>query len=472
MQASKLTSLPPEILSRLVLAERERRNRERRYDWRGESCPFHSEDEPYVQGKCQHARPNQILPDGDWRLWFLKAGRGFGKTRTGAEAVREWSETNARIGIIAPTMDDARDIMVEGESGILAVFPADRPARYIGNRRRVEFPSGAIGTVYSADEPERLRGPQHHKLWMDEIASWRYLRSAFDMAMLGLRLGRNPQAVLTSTPKPWPLVKELVSRARLEPGTDPLGRVVMTEGTTYENRANLAEAFVREVIVKYEGTRLGRQELNAELLEDTPGALWTYAMIGHKPAPQIMRDGVSVDDLTQIVVALDPAVTSDEDSDECGIVVAGRGVDGNGYTLDDLSGRLSPSDWAKRAIRAYHDYKADVIVAEANNGGDLVSTVIAQIDKTVPVHLVHASRGKRTRAEPVSALYEQGRWFHVRPFPELEDQMTSYTGEPGMGSPDRMDALVWGASKLFDIDQGAGWGNGSWGGRGDPVATA
>lgn len=446
----------------MIEAERERRQRIRRYDWRGLECPFHTADEPYVPGRCFHARPNQILPDGDWRLWLAKAGRGWGKTRVGAEAVREWSESYPRIGLVAPTGDDARDIMVEGESGILAVFPPDRPARYIANRRRIEFPSGAIGTLYTADEPERLRGPQHHKLWMDEIASWRYLRSAFDMAMLGLRLGRNPQAVLTSTPKPLPLVKELVARSRLDPGSDPLGRVVMTEGSTYENRANLADAFVREVIVKYEGTRLGRQELNAELLEDTPGALWTHTMIEIKAAPQIMRNGESVDDLAAVVVALDPSVTSSDDSDECGIIVAGRGVDGNGYTLADLSARLSPSDWAKRAVRAYYDFSADRIVAEANNGGDLVSTVIAQIDPTVPVTLVHASRGKRTRAEPVSALYEQHRWFHVRPFPDLEDQMTSYTGEAGLGSPDRMDALVWAATDLFRIGE-QGWGGNTWG---------
>lgn len=351
--------------------------------------------------------------------------------------------------------------MVEGESGVLAVFPPDRPARYIANRRRIEFPSGSIGTLYTADEPERLRGPQHHKLWMDEIASWRYLEAAFDMAMLGLRLGSNPQAVLTSTPKPLRLVKELVKRSQMD-GPDPRGRVVMTQGTTYENRENLAEAFVREVIVKYEGTVLGRQELMAELMEDVPGALWRRDMIVVADAPRIIRRGVEEYDLPAIVVALDPAVTSDEDSDECGIVVAGRGADGNGYTLADLSARLAPSEWAKRAIRAYHDFRADKIVAEANNGGDLVSTVIQQIDPSVPVQLVHASRGKRTRAEPVSALYEQGRWFHVANMPELEDQMCSYTGEPGMGSPDRMDALVWAATELMSIGQGS-WGTGSWG---------
>jgi phage terminase large subunit-like protein len=427
------------------------------------ACPFHRSPETYTPGKCQHARPEQVLPDGDWRLWVPLAGRGWGKTRTGAEAVREWSEHNPRIGLIGATMDDARDVMVEGESGIIGVFPPDRPARYIANRRRIEFPSGSIGMVYSADEPERLRGPQHHKLWMDEIAAWRYLQDAFDMAMLGLRLGHHPQAVLTSTPKPRPLVKELVARAALPPGTDPRGRVILTKGTTYENRANLADAFVREVIVKYEGTRLGRQELMAEVLEDVPGALWKRADIMYKPAPRIERGGVAVRDLLAVVVGVDPSVTNSEDSDECGIVVDARGVDGNGYTLADLSARLSPSDWARRAVQAYHDFEADRIVAEANNGGDLVSTVIAQIDPTVPVELVHASRGKRTRAEPVAALYEQGRWFHEAPFPDLEDQMTSYTGEPGMGSPDRMDAHVWAATKLFHIGE-TGWGSGTWGG--------
>lgn len=449
------------MLAKLIAAERARRNRVRRYDWRGESCPFHSDEIPYVQGKCLHARPAQILPGGDWRLWFCKAGRGWGKTRTGAEAVREWSERYPRIGLIAATNDDARLVMVEGESGILSVFPRERPARFIANRRRIEFPSGAIGTIYSAEEPDRLRGPQHHKLWMDEIAAWQRMQDTFDMAMLGLRLGDRPQAVITSTPKPYPLVKELIRRSTLE--DDPLGTVVMSVGSTYENRENLAEAFVREVIVRYEGTRLGRQELDAEILDDVPGALWKRAMIVYRPAPRIERGGGAVLDLPSVVVALDPAVTSNEDSDECGIIVAGRGPDGNGYTVADLSARLPPADWAKRAIRAYHDFKADKIVAEANNGGDLVSTVIQQIDSTVPVELVHASRGKRTRAEPVSALYEQGRWFHTQPFPDLEDQMTTYTGEPGMGSPDRMDALVWAATDLFGIGE-SGWGSGAWGG--------
>lgn len=238
----------------MVRAEIERRKRVRRYDWLGEECPNLPQHGPEgFQEGCAHARPSQRPPAGDWRLWLVKAGRGFGKTRTGAETVRRWSEDYPRIGLIAPTMDDARDIMVEGESGVIAVFPQDRPARYIGNRRRIEFPSGAIGTVYSAEEPERLRGPQHHKLWMDEIASWRHLTDAFNMAMLGLRLGDNPQAVLTSTPKNLKLIRELRDRSHLGAGQDPLGRVVMSEGSTYENRANLAEAFVHELIVKSGG---------------------------------------------------------------------------------------------------------------------------------------------------------------------------------------------------------------------------
>lgn len=470
MPASNLTSLPAPLLARLIAAERDRRTRVRRYDWRGVACPFHRGERGYVEGKCYHARPDQILPDGDWRIWLAKAGRGWGKTRTGAEAVREWSEHNARIGIIAATNDDARLVMIEGESGLLSVFPPDRPAVFKANRRRIEFPSGAIATFYSAEEPERLRGPQHHKLWMDEIAAWDRLQATYDMAMLGLRLGSNPQAVITSTPKPLPLIKELVKRAGLEPGTDPLGRVILTQGSTYDNRPNLAPAFIAEVIKRYEGTRLGRQELMAEVLEDTPGALWRRTDIVYKRAPRILRNGEEVRDLAAVVVGVDPAVTSDVDSDECGIVVDARGVDGHGYTLADLSGRLSPSEWAKRAVRAYYDYEADRIVAEANNGGDLVSTVISQVDPHVPVELVHASRGKRTRAEPVAALYEQGRWFHEIPFPELEDQMTSYTGEAGLGSPDRMDAHVWAATRLFHIGE-AGWGSGTWGGS-TAAATA
>lgn len=451
MPASRLTSLPPDLLRTLASAERDRRDRVRRFDWRGVLCPHHSRRVPYVEGKCLHARPGQVLPEGDWRLWLAKAGRGWGKTRVGAEAVREWSENFPRIGLIGPTKDDARDIMVEGESGIVAVFPPDRPARYIANRRRIEFPSGAIGTIYTAEEPERLRGPQHHKLWMDEIASWPYLDSAFDMAMLGLRLGRNPQAVLTSTPKNLKLVKSLVKRARLPEGEiDPLGRVVMTEGTTYENRRNLAEAFVQEVIVKYEGTRLGRQELLAEVLEDVEGALWSGAMIEDGRVPGVPR-GVTI---IRKVLGIDPATTSGPDSDETGLALAGKGDDGHFYLLRSEGLRVGPNEWASRALAIYDDEEADAIIPETNQGGQMVTETIRNVcisqGRAVPrIRPVHAKKGKALRAEPVVALYEQGKVHHVGVFDVLEDQQTSFV-PPGGGveNDDRLDAAVYALTEL------------------------
>lgn len=425
---------PEELVRGLIRAERDRRARIVKYDWRG-----------------HHARPSQILPDGDWRLWLVKAGRGFGKTRTGAEAVREWSEAHPRIGLIAPTGDDARNIMVEGESGVLSVFPPDRQAVYIANRRRIEFPSGAIGTIYSADEPERLRGPQHHKLWMDEIASWRYLEAAFDMAMLGLRLGSSPQAVITSTPKNIRLIRQLRDRSRLEAGSDPLGTVVMTEGTTYENRNNLAEAFVNELIVKYEGTRMGRQELQAEVLEDVEGALWSSSMI------EPYRVAAMDEQRLRTVVAVDPATTSGPESDETGIAVASLGT-GQGLFLHVAEGhRVTPSTWASRVLALYDQHEADCIVAETNQGGQMVTETIRNVcmsqGRSMPrIKTVHAKKGKATRAEPVVALYEQERVHHIGTFDVLEDQQTSFV--PPGGSPegdDRLDAVVYALTELAVI---------------------
>ena len=340
--------------------------------------------------------------------------------------------------------------MVEGESGVLAVFPQERPARYVANRRRIEFPSGSIGTIYSADEPERLRGPQHDKLWMDEIAAWRYQEAAFDMAMLGLRLGANPQAVITSTPKPQKLLKGLVKRSRLRAGEDPLGRVVMTEGTTYENRANLAEAFVAEVIVKYEGSRLGRQELLAEVLEDVEGALWTGAMIEAGRVQEVPA-GVMI---VRKVLGIDPATTSGPDSDETGLTVAGKGSDGDLYVLRSEGHRSRPNEWASRALALYDEEEIDCIVPETNQGGQMVTETIRNVclsqGRPVPrIKPVHARKGKALRAEPVVALYEQGKVHHVGPFPVLEDQQTSFV-PPGGGveNDDRLDATVYALSEL------------------------
>lgn len=377
------------------------------------------------------ARPNQLPPEGNWRTWLLLAGRGFGKTRTGAEWVRSLVETGQakRIALVAPTAADARDVVVEGESGILAISSPWFMPVYEPSKRRISWPNGAIATLYSADEPERLRGPQHDAAWCDELAAWRY-PDAWDMLMFGLRLGKDPRVVVTTTPKPTPIIKSLVKTKT----------TVITKGSTFDNKVNLAPAFLNQILSKYEGTRLGKQELYAEILDDNPGALWNQRMIDElrvRKYPELVR----------IVVAIDPAVTNDEDSDETGIVVAGIGVDGHGYVLEDLSRKDSPDGWARIAVQAYHQYQADRIVAETNNGGDMVEHTIRTVDRSVSYKKLHASRGKLTRAEPIAALYEQGRMHHVGNFGILEDQMCSWA--PGDPSPDRMDALVWAFTELM-----------------------
>jgi phage terminase large subunit-like protein len=366
-------------------------------------------------------------------VWLLLAGRGFGKTRTGAEYVRSKVESGeaGRIALVAPTAADARDVMIEGESGILAISPPWFEPKYEPSKRRLTWPNGAIATAYSADEPRRLRGPQHDLAYCDEIAAWEY-PEAWDQLLLGLRLGKDPRAVVTTTPRPVRVIRELVKAETTH----------VTRGSTYDNRENLAPAFLEQIISKYEGTRLGRQELYAEILDDVPGALWTRAML----------ESALVDEapeLSRVVVAIDPAVTSGEDSDETGIVVAGLGVDGMGYVLADRTCRLSPDGWAKRAVTAFDEYRADRIVAEVNNGGDLVESTIRTVRRNTPYKQVRASRGKRVRAEPIAALYEQSKIKHVRGLGQLEDQMVTFLPEGGDSSPDRVDALVWALTELF-----------------------
>lgn len=383
------------------------------------------------------AHDGQYPPDGDWRVWLLLAGRGFGKTRAGAEVVRMrvLGQSARHVALIAPTAADVRDVMVEGESGLLAVSGGkDRP-HYEPSKRRLTWPNGATATTYSADEPERLRGPQHDFAWCDELASWRYPET-WDMLMFGLRLGQDPRVVVTTTPRPTKLIKALIA--------DP--KVAVTRGSTYQNRDNLAPAFLDQIVRRYEGTRLGRQELEAEILDDVPGALWNHGVID---AARV----TSVPALTRVVVAIDPAVSSEEHSDETGIVVAGGDAAGHGYVLADLSGRYTPVDWAKAAIAAYRAHEADRIVAEVNNGGDLVEATLRMVDAAVPFSAVHAARGKVARAEPVAALYEQGRVHHLGALPKLEDQMCcfahDFSREVAGYSPDRVDALVWALSELL-----------------------
>jgi len=382
------------------------------------------------------ARPNQRLPADPWTTWLILAGRGYGKTRTGAETVREWVKTNRFVNLIGATADDARDIMIEGESGILAVCPRSERPIYRPSKRLLVWPNGARSLIFTADEPERLRGKQHAKFWGDELAAWRYPES-WDQARLGLRLGDNPQSIVTTTPKPTTLIKGLIA--------DPTTHV--TRGTTYENRDNLAKTFLSEIITKYEGTRLGRQELNAEVLDDNPNALWARKDIDDH------RIAALPDGLSRIVIPIDPAVSSNEDSDETGIVPVGRDNQHppHFYVIDDLSLIATPAGWARCAITAYHDLKADRIVGEVNNGGDMVESTLRNVDENISYVAVHASRAKITRAEPVAALYEQGRVHHVGAFPKLEDQMCEWDPTTGEASPDRMDSLVWGITELADL---------------------
>lgn len=384
------------------------------------------------------ARPEQLPPAGDWATWLILAGRGFGKTRTGAEWAQEtaMSGTVARLALVAPTAADARDTMVEGESGILSIAPSHARPIYEPSRRRLTWPNGAMATTFSADEPERLRGPQHGAAWCDELGAWRYLE-AWDQLQLGLRIGTRPRCVVTTTPKPIRLIRELLAREG--------HGVAVTRGRTRDNAGNLAPGFIEAIERRYGGTRLGRQELDGEFLEDTPGALWQRSWIEQdrvETAPQLHR----------VVVAIDPSVSTSENADECGIVVAGIARDGHVYVLDDLTARLGPMEWAQRAVSAYRRHQADRIVAEVNNGGELVKATIRMVDATVPYREVRASRGKAMRAEPVSALYEQHKVHHVGTLSALEDQMCAFTSDFSRSqagySPDRVDALVWAITEL------------------------
>lgn len=388
------------------------------------------------------ARPEQLPPAGDWFCWLVVAGRGFGKSRTGAEWVRALVEgrtplgaatDTARIALVADTFADARDVMVEGESGLLAISPRDRRPLFEPSRRRLVWPNGAQAFLYSAADPEQLRGPQHHAAWADEIAKWHEGERAWSNLLLGLRLGRKPRVVATTTPRPIAWIRALAA----EPTT------VITRGSTYANRAHLPPAFIREVERLYAGTRLGRQELDGAFLDVREGALWSPEMVEpHRlPAPPT--------DLERVVVGVDPPASHGEDADACGIVVAARDARGHFHVLEDASvAGLSPLGWAGRAVHAYHRHHADRIVAEANQGGDMVEAVLRQVDRSVSVKLVRASRGKMIRAEPVAALYERGLVHHVGRFPELEDELYRFTGEAREKSPDRLDALVWALTEL------------------------
>jgi predicted phage terminase large subunit-like protein len=378
------------------------------------------------------ARPEQLAPDGDWSTWLILAGRGAGKTRAGAEWVRGLAEAASvsRLALVGPTAADVRDTMVEGESGLLAICPNSNRPIYEPSRRRLTWPNGVIATLFSSEEPDRLRGPQHGAAWCDELGAWRNVTETWSMLQFGLRLGKRPRQVITTTPKPIKLLREIISSAD----------TIVTRGSTYDNRANLAESFFSQIVKRYEGTRLGRQELNAEILDDVQGALWSRDLIEQTRHPQA---GL----LERVVVALDPAVSTGEDSNLTGIIVAGLDEGKHCFVLEDASGRFSPVEWARRAILLYRKYSADRIVAEANQGGAMVEATIRAVDQNVSFTAVHASRGKITRAEPIAALFEQSRAHLVGAFPELEDEMCTFEGGSS-SSPDRLDAMVWALTAL------------------------
>lgn len=417
---------------------------------------------PHDGHPYRHARGNQNPPEGDWTWWLLKAGRGFGKTRAGAEFVKDGMTRlpGSRWALVARTFADGRDVMVEGESGLLSVIPAsdlrrgNRDAAWNRSIGELHLANGSSARLYSSERPAALRGPQHHGAWGDEPAHWLDSHkgetedSTWSNLNLGLRLGDHPRGVLTTTPA---RVRLMVG-TKTHPGILDQPDVAITSGSTFDNVENLAPTFRARILARYQGTRLGRQELYAEILTDVEGALWTMALIDRDRTDQI--DPESLD---TIIVALDPNVTDGITGDECGIVTFGAarvcpicGLDArgpHGFVLADQSTPLGPSKWPAYAVNAYDDAGADWIVAETNNGGDLVVNAIAAVDPRVMVRKVIASRGKRTRAEPVATLYEQGRIHHVGSFPELEEQMTGWT--PGEDSPDRMDALVWAGTALL-----------------------
>ena len=389
------------------------------------------------------ARPEQLEPEGNWNVWVALAGRGWGKTRAGAEWVRHRIRKGDKIvHCVAPTKGDVRRVMVEGDSGLLSVcWAGDKTYKnkvmgypvWSPTNNTLTWENGAKAVFFSAEDPERLRGPQAYTAWTDELCAWRNAQETWDMMMFGLRLGRRPQLFVTTTPKTTKLL-----RAILEDD-----KTVISKGSTYDNSANLADTFLDAVRKTYEGTRLGRQELYAEILDEASGALWSRELL----AKCEIRKG-DVPDLNRVIVSIDPAITSKTDSDLTGIVVAGVDVNGVAYVLEDHTGRYTPQQWASKAVNLYYEHMADRIVAERNQGGDMVRHTLHTEDETIPIKLVHASRGKMARAEPVSALYEQGKVKHVKGLNELEDQMVQWEPLGSKGSPDRLDACVWAITDL------------------------
>lgn len=418
--AERLASLPKAERDGIIASFTPEQLEELLYDWEG-----------------FNARPEQIAPPGDWDVWAAIAGRGWGKTRVGSEWVRKQIKAGKkRIALIAETQKDLEDVMVNGESGIMSVFPPSERPKVTYKPVRMVFPNGAIALGYNGTEPGQLRGPQFDAAWVDELAKFRYGRETWDMLQFALRLGDKPRVLVTTTPLPTDIIKDIVSGKE--------GKVHVTRGSTYDNASNLAAPFLKKIKDRYENTRLGRQELHAEILGDLPGALWTQSSID---AYRISEAPL----MSRIVVAVDPAVTDTENSDDHGIIVAGLTPEKRGVVLEDASLSGTPNEWARRAISCYREWEADCIVVEVNQGGDMVAHTLRTVDPSVKIKEVRASRGKHIRAEPVSAHYEQGKVVHLGMLAKLEAEMTQMTsaGYQGSGSPDRVDALVWAFTELF-----------------------
>jgi len=394
------------------------------------------------------ARPKQIAPHKDFFIWLILAGRGWGKTKTGAQdiAIYAMKHPNVICAVVAPTFGDLRRVCFGGPSGLLSIIPSECCDTSFGTNgfasanMEIRLANGSKIVGYAAVSPERLRGPQFHRAWCDELASWQY-PEAFDQLMFGLRLGDKPQCLITTTPKPIKILKDLIVRKDVH----------LTKGNTFENQENLADSALEMMRERYEGTALGRQELYAEILDDVEGALWNNAMI---ESTRLNKEEER--DLQQIIVAVDPAVTTGDNSDETGIMVVGKDRNNEYYVLEDLSGRHTADSWGRIVLNAYYEWEADRIIAEVNNGGDLVEKVIRDKDSNVSYRSVRATRGKMLRAEPIAALYEQKRVHHMGIFADLESQMCSYVGQL-KPSPDRLDALVWGLTELSKSKGQVNW---------------
>lgn len=418
MMQKEPTNLHLQKFLELLKQEKERRIQEAAiYDWQ------------------KIARETQLPPKGNWRVWLIMAGRGFGKTRTGAETLRQWVQQGIcrRLALISETEAETRQVMVEGYSGLLAVHPPTERPLYESSKRLVSWPNGAIATCFSAEAYEKLRGPQFDGAWIDELAKFKEGEKVWDQLMFGLRLGHNPRVIVTTTPRPTKLLKRLAN--------DP--DVIVTKGSTFENAKNLAKPFLDYIRHHYEKRWLGRQEIFAEFVDEQEGALWTPAIL------EKARESYKNIPLQRIVIAIDPAVSHGPGSDETGIIAAGLTHSEKGVILEDLSLKGPSHVWIQKAIEAYHRLKADRIVAEVNMGGELVEQLLRTYDPAVSYKPVRALRGKSLRAEPIAALYERGHVWHANAFPKLDDQLCSYVPGASSKSPDRLDALVWALTELM-----------------------